>query len=163
MGNDKPSRQGILRTIAAVHHQRNQEVVTSLKRHVPRRKYVVSDVIRIKGLSVLGVRNVPNLERTPTRRQGQHGYLHYSMGRARAALQSSAHPGRRCLGRSFQATGAHSRLRAWPKRSSELRGTQVMQLTRRAPCHPLRAYEHFNRILSDAARRPEVFTGLSRS
>ena len=62
------SRFGSSRTTAAVHHQRNQEVVTSIKRQVPRTKYVVSNVIRIKGLSARDVRNVPNLEGTPRSR-----------------------------------------------------------------------------------------------
>jgi hypothetical protein len=57
--------KGILCTIAAVRHQRNQVVATLLKRHVLLRKCTFGDVIEIKCLSALGVRKIPNLEATP--------------------------------------------------------------------------------------------------
>src|ERR1017187_6737559 len=60
-----PSRRGVLRTIAAMHHQTNQVVVTSLMRRVLAGKYRDGDIIKIKYLAAPGVRNDPNLEPIP--------------------------------------------------------------------------------------------------
>jgi hypothetical protein len=60
-----PLRKGTLRTIAAMHHQTNQVVATSLKRCVLPGKYSGGDVIKIKYLVAPGVRNDPNLEPIP--------------------------------------------------------------------------------------------------
>lgn len=54
-----PSRKGILRTIAAMHNQRNQVVVTSLKRYFLAGKSGGGNLMKINCLSVLGVRDDP--------------------------------------------------------------------------------------------------------
>jgi hypothetical protein len=60
-----PSRKGALRTIAAVHHQKNQAVATPRIRHIECRNGVAYDDREINCLLILGVRDVPNLEATP--------------------------------------------------------------------------------------------------
>jgi hypothetical protein len=61
-----PSRKGALRTIAAVHHQKNQAVATPRIRHIECRNGVACDDREINCLLILGVRDVPNLEATPS-------------------------------------------------------------------------------------------------
>ena len=61
-----PSRKGALRTIAAVHHQKNHAVATPHIRLIECRNGVVYDDREINCLLILGVRDVPNLEATPT-------------------------------------------------------------------------------------------------
>src|SRR5271170_5660409 len=60
-----PSRKGLLRTIAAMHHQINQVVVTSLVCRTLAGKCSGNDAIEIKYPKALGVRNDPNLESIP--------------------------------------------------------------------------------------------------
>jgi hypothetical protein len=59
------SRNGTLRTIAALHNQVNQALPTPATLHIDRRNGVVSDAREINGLSELGVRDAPNLEAIP--------------------------------------------------------------------------------------------------
>jgi hypothetical protein len=66
-----PSRNALLRTIAALHHPTNHVVVTSLKRQVVHKKYAIDDVMKISYLSLLGVRDDRKLERTSMRSQGK--------------------------------------------------------------------------------------------
>jgi hypothetical protein len=63
-----PSRKGILRTIAAMHHQRNQQVMPSTDGSVPTEECESGDVIKIKYLAVSSVRNAPKFEAIPRRR-----------------------------------------------------------------------------------------------
>jgi Plasmid pRiA4b ORF-3-like protein len=62
-----PSRKGILRTIAAMHHQRNQRVMSTSDRNFPPQEFESGDTITIKYLAAPGVRNAPNLEAIPRR------------------------------------------------------------------------------------------------
>jgi hypothetical protein len=60
-----PSRKGILRTIAAMHHQRNHRVMSTSDGNFPPQEFKSGDTITITYLAVPGVRNAPNLEAIP--------------------------------------------------------------------------------------------------
>jgi hypothetical protein len=62
-----PARRGILRTIAAAHHQRNQAVATLQRWHIYSLRFRCSRSSGIKLLSITGVRNDPLLEVIPYR------------------------------------------------------------------------------------------------
>jgi hypothetical protein len=70
-----PSRNGILRTIAAAHHQRNQVFAMSLE-HPFGSENVRRQILQIiSNFLVLGVRDDPNLELTPLRAQKADGAI----------------------------------------------------------------------------------------
>jgi len=59
------SRNGILRTIAAVQHQRNQSIVRSRSGDCRTTKVLTRRAVTINHLSAVGVHKIPNLEATP--------------------------------------------------------------------------------------------------
>jgi hypothetical protein len=66
-GKGLTSRNGTLRTIAALHNQVNQALPASATLHIELRKWDVSGAREINRLSSVAVRDAPNLEAIPNR------------------------------------------------------------------------------------------------
>jgi len=60
-------REFYVRCLAAMRHQRNQQVMPSTEGSVPTEECESGDIIEIEYFAVSGVRNAPNLEAIPKR------------------------------------------------------------------------------------------------